>query len=162
MEKSQLKPIKNKSQDTPIVKELEPVKETKVTVSMPLMVLALAIVVAGGLTGYVLAKGGGGKALMPAVGSQTGGGGEVKKTVGLKCDKKEKEIPEGLLQEGGIDGEGTHHLEREGGAGRNIYLTSSAVPLDEYIGKKIRVCGETVKAEKAGWLIDVLQLETLE
>lgn len=71
-------------------------------------------------------------------------------------------IAEGKLVEGGIDGEGSHHLERPGGESQNVYLTSSNVDLDKFTGSMIKVNGKTYDAEKAGWFMDVGQLEVLE
>lgn len=69
---------------------------------------------------------------------------------------------EGVLVEGGIDGEGTHHLERPGGPSQNVYLTSSNVDLQKFVGREVKVDGKTFAAEKAGWLMDVGQLEVLK
>lgn len=67
----------------------------------------------------------------------------------------------GTLQEGGIDGEGQFHLERPGGASQNVYLTSSIVDLSQFVGKQIKVNGQTQKAQHAGWLMDVGRVEVL-
>lgn len=89
----------------------------------------------------------------------SGGGGLLNggssKTIGTVDKTKFKDSAEGLLKEGGIDGEGNYHLERTGGISQNVYLTSSTVDLSQYIGKKIKVWGETFKGQKAGWLMDV-------
>jgi hypothetical protein len=78
-------------------------------------------------------------------------------------DKKTfKDNAEGVLREGGIDGEGSFHLERPGGKSQYVYLTSSTIDLSKYIGKKIRVWGQTFSAEKAGWLMDVGFVEILD
>ena len=61
----------------------------------------------------------------------------------------------GLLKEGGIEGEGNFHLERPGGVSQNVYLTSSTVDLSKYVGKKVKVWGQTFQGQKAGWLMDV-------
>ena len=53
--------------------------------------------------------------------------------------------------------EGTHILEREGAY--PVTLTSSVVDLSLYEGKKVKVFGETQKALKAGWLMDVGKVE---
>lgn len=53
--------------------------------------------------------------------------------------------------------EGTHVLVREGAV--PVALTSSVVDLSEYEGKKIKVLGETQKAIKEGWLMDVGKVE---
>ncbi|MFZ1549532.1 MAG: hypothetical protein WAT44_03660, partial [Microgenomates group bacterium] len=65
----------------------------------------------------------------------------------------------GILKEGGIDGEGSYHLERPGGKSQNVYLTSSIVDLAKFVGKKIKVQGETFSGQTAGWLMDVGYVE---
>lgn len=86
---------------------------------------------------------------------------EVKKTAGIVDKKTFKDTAEGVLREGGIDGEGQFHLERPGGPSQNVYLTSTTVDLSQFIGKKIRVWGETFSAQKAGWLMNVGFVEIL-
>jgi len=54
--------------------------------------------------------------------------------------------------------EGTHILVRDGAV--PVALTSSVVDLSEYEGKKVKVFGETQKAIKEGWLMDVGKVET--
>lgn len=56
--------------------------------------------------------------------------------------------------------EGTHYLEREGGV--PVALTSSVVDLSTYEGKKVKVFGETQKALKEGWLMDVGRVEEIK
>lgn len=87
---------------------------------------------------------------------------KAEKTVGIADKKTFKDKAEGVLKEGGIDGEGNFHLERPGGTSQNVYLTSTTVDLSKYIGKKVRVWGETFSAEKAGWLMDVGLVEILK
>lgn len=53
--------------------------------------------------------------------------------------------------------EGTHILERDGAY--PVTLTSSVVDLSKYEGKKVKVYGETQKALKSGWLMDVGKVE---
>lgn len=53
--------------------------------------------------------------------------------------------------------EGTHLLIREGAV--PVALTSSVVDLSQYEGKKVKVLGETQKAIKEGWLMDVGKVE---
>lgn len=84
------------------------------------------------------------------------------KTEGIVDKKTFRDQAEGVLREGGIDGEGTFHLERPGGQSQNVYLTSSTVDLSKYIGKKVRVYGKTFAAEKAGWLMDVGFIEIIK
>ena len=85
-------------------------------------------------------------------------GNEVKNTTqsaGIVDKKTFKDSVEGILREGGIDGEGNFHIERPGGVSQNTYLTSSTVDLSGYIGKKVKVWGQTFTGQKAGWLMDV-------
>lgn len=68
----------------------------------------------------------------------------------------------GQLVEGGVSGEGTYHLERDGGPTKNVYLTSSVVDLSIFSGKKVEVWGDTLAAKKAGWLMDVVKIKVVE
>lgn len=56
--------------------------------------------------------------------------------------------------------EGTHLLVREGAV--PVALTSSVVDLSQYEGKKVKVFGETQKALKEGWLMDVGKVEEIK
>jgi hypothetical protein len=84
------------------------------------------------------------------------------KTAGIVDKKTFKDSADGTLKEGGIDGEGNFHLVRPGGESQNVYLTSTTVDLSLYIGKKVKVWGQTFTGEKAGWLMDVGLVETLK
>ena len=75
---------------------------------------------------------------------------QVEQKAGVSDKKNFKDSAEGLLKEGGIDGEGFFHLERPG------------VDLNQYINKKVKVKGETYSAEKAGWLMEVGFIEVTE
>lgn len=83
------------------------------------------------------------------------------KTYGSNDTKTFKDTTEGTLEEGGIEGEGQYHLVRPGGDSQNVYLTSSLVDLSLFKGRKIKVWGETQKAQKAGWLMDVGRVQVL-
>lgn len=121
-----------------------------------MIVLAAAL---GGATGFF------GSSFSPKAATSAGGdtqqGSTTKKAAGVLDTKKFPDKAEGALKDGGIEGEGSFHLERPGGESQNVYLTSSTVDLSEYIGKKVRVRGETQKAQKAGWLMDVGYVEIL-
>lgn len=56
--------------------------------------------------------------------------------------------------------EGTHTLEREGAV--PVALTSSVVDLSQHEGKKVKIFGETQKALKEGWLMDVGKVEEIK
>ena len=87
---------------------------------------------------------------------------EATKIVGNKDTKTFRDSAEGSIEIGGLDGEGTHKLLREGGDSQTVYLTSSVVDLDQFDGKKVKVWGETFAAAKAAWLMDVGRVELLE
>ena len=76
-------------------------------------------------------------------------------SAGIVDKKTFKDSVEGILREGGIDGEGNFHIERPGGESQNAYITSSTVDLSGYVGKKVKVWGQTFSGQKAGWLMDV-------
>lgn len=68
----------------------------------------------------------------------------------------------GVLQSGGVNGEGTHTLEREGGVTQRAALTSSSVDLDLFVGKKVEIHGQTQSSTRAGWFLDVISIKVLE
>jgi len=86
---------------------------------------------------------------------------EKGKTFGVSDAATFKDEAEGTLKEGGIEGEGQYHLERPGGETQYVYLTSSVVDLGLVKGRKIKVWGQTQKAQHAPWLMDVGRVEVL-
>lgn len=84
------------------------------------------------------------------------------KEVGVKDTTTFRDSAQGVIQKGGLNGDGTHQLVREGGPSQTAYLVSSIVDLDQFVGKKVEVWGETFKAQKAAWLMDVGRVRILE
>lgn len=129
-------------------------------------VLALVIILAGVGTGYAMAqlvpKGGSASSSSATVTPTTGEDLEVGKTYGMENGDKFPDTVEGILVMGGIEGEGSHHLIRPGGKSQIVYLTSSVIDLDTFVGTKVAIKGETFQAQKAGWLLDVGQVKVLE
>lgn len=123
------------------------------------IVIAVLVILAGGVTGYLLARGSSRLALPLEVAP---GAKVEKEEIGLEDARTFRDETEGLLEKGGIDGEGTHHLVRPGGASQNVYLTSSVINLDDFVAKRVHVWGETHKGQKAGWLMDVGKLRIVE
>lgn len=82
-------------------------------------------------------------------------------TFGAEDTSAFKDIAEGVVKEGGIEGEGQYHLERPGGESQNVYMTSSTVDLSKFVGQKVKVWGATQTAQHAGWLMDVGRVEVL-
>ena len=124
----------------------------KLTVFVVLLVAAIALGVGVGYVPNMLTK----------TSSPTNTDNSETKSAGIVDKKTFKDSADGVLREGGIDGEGNFHLERPGGESQNVYLTSTTVDLSLYIGKKVKVWGQTFTGEKAGWLMDVGSVETLK
>jgi len=90
------------------------------------------------------------------------GAKDTAKEAGIADEKTFTDSAEGQLESGGIDGEGTHHLVREGGPSQNVYLTSTVIDLGSFEGKKVKVWGQTISARKAGWLMDVGKVKVID
>ncbi len=136
-------------------------EETSPFFTRNLIIILVVVILLGAGTGYFLGQQGGigGKNITQTVVNKE----DIKKGTieGTSDTSTFKDSAEGTLKEGGIDGEGAFHLERPGGESQYVYLTSSIVDLSKYIDKKIKVWGETQKAQKAGWLMDVGRIEVL-
>ena len=72
-----------------------------------------------------------------------------------------KDSAQGYLEQGGLEGEGSHRILRPGGETQTVYITSSVTDLDKLVGMEVKVWGETFKGQKAGWLMDVGRIEVL-
>ena len=77
-------------------------------------------------------------------------------------EKAFKDTATGIVEKGNINGEGTHILQRAGGASQRASLTSSAVDLDLFVGKKVEIKGETNASTKTSWLLDVGSIKIVE
>lgn len=118
--------------------------------------LAVALVLAGIGTGWLLSgKGRGSGTVVP-------GAKLTANEAGLADEKTFKDSAEGKLEAGGVNGEGTYHLVRDGGPSQNVYLTSTVIDLESFAGKKVKVWGQTISARKAGWLMDVGKIKVIE
>lgn len=125
-------------------------------------VLVAALILGIG-TGYLLAGKRGGSS--SSLAGNTDSGSTPPKTA-QQDSKTFRDFAEGVIQakptpSEGVDySEGTHLLVRTGAT--PVALTSSVVDLSKYIGKKVKVYGETQKALKAGWLMDVGKVEEVQ
>ncbi len=149
------------SEQPVLVKKFQ--EEKKSFVQPKTLVAVFVICLLGVGTGYVLAQRGG-SSIAPDNLSRNIEEDQIQKgtTVGVSDEKTFKDSAEGELVKGGIDGEGSHHLVRPGGDSQNVYLTSSVIDLDKFVGRQVKVWGETFSAQKAGWLMDVGKLKVLE
>lgn len=139
----------------------------KVNVNMqskkPPIILFVILLVLGIGTGWL-----GSQAFGSSTIKMIGSDGKIKtmtaqkgQVYGSKDEKTFRDSAEGVMKTGGIEGEGAYHLERPGGESQNVYLTSSVIDLSQFVGKKVKVWGETNAAQKAGWLMDVGRLQLL-
>lgn len=134
--------------------------KTKISSGFSMVVIVLAIVFGVG-TGFLISN---------FTNDDTNSGSTLQnssattkdsKSAGVLDKKTFKDQAEGELKLGGLDGEGNFHLERPGGVSQNVYLTSTSVDLSVFVGKKVRVYGQTFSASKAGWLMDVGYIEII-
>lgn len=140
-------------------KQYEPVTKRNNPSTMPLVVIILLACITGSLSGAAVAKYSASSTTKTEGVQMKQGTGINKNAFGTKNEKRFPDSAEGTLKKGGVDGEGTHHLERKGGPSQNVYLTSSAVNLDQFVNKKVHVWGKTYSAQTAGWLMDIGYLE---
>ncbi len=150
--------VKLKEEEAPIMHTFN---EKSSTSSPKKVIVAFMFVAILGIgTGFILSK------VSSATGKQIIPVGSIDptlkgKTFGSENLETFKDIAEGKLEEGGIEGEGQYHIVRPGGESQNVYLTSSLVDLSQFVGRKIKVWGQTQKAQTAGWLMDVGRVEVL-
>lgn len=119
-----------------------------------IIVLVLSVVL-GGVSGFLLSGNQKMASKAPLI---------VEKPKTASADSKTfKDFAEGMIQKRPESKnpneyvEGTHLLVRSGAV--PVALTSSVVDLSQYEGKRVKVLGETQKAIKEGWLMDVGKVE---
>ncbi len=122
------------------------IKETAIIALVTLLVVSFGIFAGYKLSGKTIA--GGNKGAAPGVKSS-------EMEAGIADESTFSDSATGILEKGGISGEGTYHLVRDGGESQYVYLTSTVIDLEGFIGKKVTVWGQTTSAKKAGWLMDV-------
>ncbi|MDD3532106.1 MAG: hypothetical protein PHR64_02735 [Candidatus Shapirobacteria bacterium] len=130
--------------------------------NLPLVLGVVVIISFGVVSGWLLSRVG--SSTKEGLQSQVGEGQKPQKGEEFGVQDKDtfSDHAIGEISEGGVNGEGTHHLLREGGPSQTVFLFSSVLSLDDFIGRKVEVWGETFSAEKAGWLMDVGKLKVLD
>lgn len=152
--------MENTNIQKPIIRSLDEAKPTTNSMKAPFIVFILLAFFGIG-TGFLLAKTNKSTVVSSNKGAVTVSSVKKGDTFGSTDEKTFRDKAEGVLREGGIEGEGAFHLERPGGASQNVYLTSSVVDLSNFIGRKVKVWGQTNAAKRAGWLMDVGKLQVL-
>lgn len=122
-----------------------------------LIITILVAILLGGAAGYMIKNATTSSPTIAKDGTSQKTGGSS--AYGTKDTKLYPDSATGTLREGGIEGEGTHRIERPGGPSQNVYVTSSTIDLGTLEGKKITVWGKTYASTKAGWLMDVGYVE---
>lgn len=143
----------------PTTSDLRPIKKTsKLSVQNILPVLVIFIVVALGIATGLVASSRNKSAAQSAVGQEQNLKPEIKESF----NKTFKDEAEGNIEKNDqLDkyAQGTHKLVRPGGEDQTAFLTSSVLDLDQYVGKKVKVFGETFGSSQVGWLMDVGKVE---
>ncbi|MEI6532708.1 MAG: hypothetical protein WCO06_02620 [Candidatus Roizmanbacteria bacterium] len=141
-----------KSLDTPVAKS-----------SLPFTIAIISIAIIIGLfSGYGISLATKSKSSTTTTSSTTKlSNAKVLESVGVNDPKTFPDSAEGIIQEGGSEGEGSFNLVRTGGASQTVYLTSSAVDMNPFINKKVRIRGKTQYSPKVSWLMDVGYVEVL-
>jgi hypothetical protein len=145
--------------NTPVMRKFETPRQTKSS-NLLIAVISFVVVAAGIGTGWLIS----GKKISETSNTPVAQGIKVSQNEAGLADESQfsGESPVGMLEEGGIDGEGTHRLIRDGGPSKSVYLTSSVVDLQSFVGKKVQVWGETIAPKKAGWLMDVAKIKVVD
>lgn len=123
------------------------------------LIIVVAVVGLGVLTGLIFSSRG--KAAQQAASiSEETLTGEQKQSFAQTF----RDQAEGVIEKNEFDkyAQGTHKLIRPGGESQTAYLTSSVLDLDQYLGKKVKVFGETFSSTQVGWLMDVGKVEVVE
>lgn len=124
-----------------------------------MMIVSIVLVTGAGIaTGYTLSNAQGGSS-----------GDQISESIvntpdeaGIDDEEAYPDIAEGVMTSGGIEGEGTHHLERGEAENQYVYLTSNVIDLGSFEGKKVKVWGQTVAGQSAGWLMKVGRVKVVE
>lgn len=156
------KPLKTLDLETKPKAKGEPMTKQQKKMIMMLGAVAIIAGIGTGFGGFKLkqkASGDGSPAATQQVAGDVINNGDV---FGVKDDQTFKDSAEGYLEAGGVDGEGSHSLLRDGGPSQTVYLTSSITDLEKFVGMRIKVWGETFKGQKAGWLMDVGRVQVVE
>lgn len=127
-----------------------------------LVVASLVVVLAGVGTGWLLSGKSSGKVTESGQKDSSSVTQKSDTEAGVNDTSAFPQEAEGMLVEGGIENDGTHHLERPGGVSQNVYLTSTVIDLQSFVGKKVKIWGETISGQKAGWLMDVGKIKVIE
>jgi len=133
-------------------------KNSKFSKFLPFIILVI-LISAGILTGLVLSSRNKNKVIQQSAAlDESKMNPQQKKAVQVVT----RDSAEGTIQKNDQfekTAQGQWKLIRPGGDSQTAYLTSSFMDLDQYVGKKVKVYGETLGSDKVGWLMDVARVE---
>ena len=123
------------------------------------IIVPIISIILGVGTGFVLAQATPSKSDSSLSVAEEGSVAEHAEQVQQKDAASFRDKAEGVIEKNDVsDGEnfasGTHKLIR-GDESQTAYLTSSVLDLNEYVGQKVTVYGETFSSSQVGWLMDV-------
>lgn len=153
--------MENKDSKSMLHSMNKPMVSTSLSTPIVIVIIVVALIL-GGATGFGINYFMNGKALSSTTTEDKNSTDGAKNSAGILDEKAFPDEAQGTLREGGFEGEGSFHLERPGGKDQTAYLTSTAVDLSKFVGKKVKVRGQTFEAEKAGWLMDVGYIEVIQ
>lgn len=133
----------------------------KVTAILPIFIIVV-VVAAGVLTGLVLASRSKYKASSASAAIE---GENLNEEQKQSVQTVTRDQAEGTIEKNDKfeeTAQGQWKLIRPGGESQTAFLTSSYLDLDEYVGKKVKVYGETLGSDKVGWLMDVAKVEVID
>lgn len=124
---------------------------------LPIFIIGV-ILVSGVFTGIVLSSRSKNAKLASAISEE-----ELPEEQKQAFNQTFRDSAEGVVEKNDIDkyAQGTHKLIRPGGESQTAFLTSSVLDLDAYVGKKVKVQGETYGSSQVGWLMDVGKVEEI-
>lgn len=135
----------------------KPVFKFNIKTMWPYVLASVVIVLAGVGSAYLISR----STFNRTLGDSTvaPGAKNTSSEAGILDPNEKYDTAEGVIVSGGLNNEGTHHLERDGGVSQNVYMTSSVIDLESFAGKKVEVWGQTMASKKVGWLMDVAKIK---
>lgn len=127
---------------------------------LPILIIVF-VVAAGIFSGLVLSS----RSKSPSASSTATSEEELPTEVKESFNQTFRDEAEGTIENNDdLDkyAQGTHKLVRSGGESQTAYLTSTVLDLEKYVGKKVKVYGETFGSSQVGWLMDVGKVDVLE
>lgn len=143
---------------------LPPVTSSKGVGNNALLIFVALLIVSLGLgigTGFVFAKKGV-QSGNSSVSVQSSNSVQTDKEAGINDTSAFPDTATGVLTTGGIRGEGTHHLDRSETKEKEVALSSTVINLDNFVGKKVEIRGQTISSKTSGWLMDVGKIKIVQ